>query len=134
MKLKELFEVMNDNQCVDVYYKDSHGEQIKCASKNNLECIDEKYEEAEVVMITVTRYNTFDVIIEKPIVNKRYTVNFSIPSWIDLDYEVEIEFEDDEDENEIEERIKDEFDEWLDNKIDEIRGYADKEVTDVEEY
>lgn len=134
MKLKELFEVMNDNQCVDVYYKDSHGEQIKCASKNNLECIDDKFEEAEVINISVTKYNTFDVLIEKPLLNKRYRVKFEIPSWIDLEDEIEIEFEDEEDEDEIRERIDEELSDWLDDKLRDLRDEATSEVIEVEEY
>ena len=134
MILNELLGVMNDSQIVDVYYKDNSGNQVKCASRNMVEVIDERYEDAEVVCVTVTKYNTFDVIIEKPIFNKRYTVNFSIPTWIDLDEEIVIEFEDDETEREIEDRIAEELEEWLDRKLDEIRSDVEKEVTDIEEY
>ncbi len=134
MKLNELISIMNDNQFVDVFYKDNSDNLVKCASRNTGDTIDEKYDDAEVVCVAVTKYNTFDVIIEKPITNKRYTLNFTLPSWVDFEEEVVIEFEDDEDEDDIRERISEEFGEWLDNKIDEIRCYADKEITEVEEY
>ena len=134
MKLNELMDIMNDSQLIDVYYRDKGDSLVKCASRNLVEGIDEKFEEAEVICLTVTKYNTFDVIIEKPIFNKRYTVNFSIPTWIDLDEEIVIEFEDDETEREIEDRIAEELEEWLDRKLDEIRSDVEKEVTDIEEY
>lgn len=134
MKLNELLEVMNDNQLVDVYYKDGSGNQVKCASRNMLEVIDEKYEESEVICVTVTKYNTFDVLIEKPKFNKRYTVKFYIPDWIDLDEEMQFEFEDGEDEDDIEERIADEFSDWLNDKLRDLRDDAEKEVIEIEEY
>lgn len=134
MKLNELMGIMNDSQLIDVYYRDKGDSIVKCASRNLVEGIDEKFEDAEVICLTVTKYNTFDVIIEKPIFNKRYTVNFSIPTWIDLDEEIIIEFEDDETEREIEDRIAEELEEWLDRKLDEIRSDVEKEVTDIEEY
>lgn len=134
MKLNELLEVMNDTQLVDVYYKDKMGALVKCASKNLVECIDEKFDEADVLNISVTKYNTFDVLIEKPKMNKRYKVRFSIPDWVDLEEEMDIEFEDDEDDDDIEERIADEFRDWLDDKLRDLRDDAEKEVLDIEEY
>lgn len=134
MKLNELLEVMNDTQLVDVYYKDKAGSLVKCASRNLVECIDEKFDEAEVVSISVTKYNTFDVLIEKPKMNKRYTVRFYLPNWVDLEEEVEIEFEDDEDDCDIEDRINDEFRDWLDDKLRDLGDDAEKEVLDIEEY
>lgn len=134
MKLNELLEVMNDNQLVDVYYKDGSGNQVKCASRNMLEHIDERYEDADIICVTVTKYNTFDVLIEKPKVNKRYTVKFEIPNWIDLDEEIEIEFEDDEDEREIEDRIEEEFRDWLQDKLRDLGDEATSEVIEIEEY
>lgn len=134
MKLNELFEVMNDTQFFDVYYKGNDGELIKCASYNDRDSIDERYNEAEVINISVTKYNTFDILIEKVAMNKRYTVKFFIPDWLDLDEEIVIEFEDDETEREIEDRIAEELEEWLDRKLDEIRSDVEKEVTDIEEY
>lgn len=134
MKLNELFEVMNDTQFFDVYYKDSNGNLVKCASYNERDSIDERYNEAEVITISVTKYNTFDILIEKVAMNKRYTVKFFIPDWLDLDEEVEIEFEDNEDDDDIEERIADEFRDWLDDKLRDLRDEADKEVIEIEEY
>ena len=134
MKLNELFEVMNDTQFFDVYYKGNDGELIKCASYNDRDSIDERYNEAEVINISVTKYNTFDILIEKVAMNKRYTVKFAIPDWFDLDEEVEIEFEDNEDEDAIEERIADEFRDWLDDKLRDLRDEATHEVIEVEEY
>ena len=134
MKLNELFEVMNDTQFVDVYYKGKCDELVKCASYNNTDSIDEKFNEAEVLLISVTKYNTLDILIEKPKMNKRYKVRFSIPDWVDLEEEVEIEFEDGEDEDDIEERIADEFRDWLDDKLRDLRDDAEKEVLDIEEY
>lgn len=134
MKISELFEVFNDNQCVDLYYKDKHDELVKCASQNNLECVDDKYADAKVINISVTKYNTFDVLIEKPIVNKRYRVRFEIPDWLDLEEEMEFEFEDDESEDDITERIEDEFSDWLDDKLRGLRDEATHEVVDIEEY
>ena len=134
MKLNELFEVMNDTQFFDVYYKGNDGSLVKCGSYNDRDSIDERYNEADVINISVTKYNTFDILIERVAMNKRYTVKFFIPDWLDLDEEVEIEFEDDEDEDEIEERISDEFRDWLDDKLRDLRDEADKEVIEVEEY
>ena len=134
MKLNELFEVMNDTQFFDVYYKGNDGSLVKCGSYNDRDSIDERYNEADVINISVTKYNTFDILIERVAMNKRYTVKFFIPDWLDLDEEVEIEFEDDEDEDEIEERIADEFRDWLDDKLRDLRDEADKEVIEVEEY
>ena len=134
MKLNELFEVMNDTQFFDVYYKDNNDNLVKCASYNDKDAIDEKFNEAEVINISVTKYNTFDILIEKVAMNKRYTVKFYIPDWIDLEEEVEIEFEDDEDERDIEERIAEEFSDWLDDKLRDLRDDAEKEVIDIEEY
>lgn len=134
MKLNELFEVMNDTQFFDVYYKGNDGELIKCASYNDRDSIDERYNEAEVINISVTKYNTFDILIEKVAMNKRYTVKFFIPDWLDLDEEVEIEFEDNEDADDIEERIRDEFTDWLDDKLRDLRDDADREIIDIEEY
>lgn len=134
MKLYELMNVMNDNQFVDVYYEDTKkGERVKCSSYNGVDSIDEKYNNAEVVQVSVTKYNTFDIEIEKPTVVKTYTVRFEIPSWIDLYEDVEIVFEDDEEEYEIEDRIEEAFNEWLDNKIDELRNDANSEVRDIDE-
>lgn len=133
MKLNELFDVMNDTQFFEVYYK--NGEMLStCGSYNNRDSIDERLNEAEVLNITVTKYNTLDILIEKPIMNKRYTVKFYLPDWVDLEEEVEIEFEDNEDENDIEERIADEFRDWLDDKLRDLRDDAEKEVIDIEEY
>ena len=134
MKLNELFEVMNDTQFFDVYYKGNDGSLVKCGSYNDRDSIDERFNEADVINISVTKYNTFDILIERVAMNKRYTVKFFIPDWLDLDEEVEIEFEDDEDEDEIEERIADEFRDWLDDKLRDLRDEADKEVIEVEEY
>lgn len=134
MKLNELFEVMNDTQFFDVYYKGNDGSLVKCASYNDRDSIDERFNEAEVINISVTKYNTFDILIEKVAMNKRYTVKFFIPDWLDLDEEVEIEFEDNEDDDEIEERIADEFRDWLDDKLRDLRDEADKEVLEIEEY
>jgi len=134
MILNELLGVMNDSQIVDVYYKDNSGNQVKCASRNMVEVIDERYEDAEVVCVTVTKYNTFDILIEKPLLNKRYRVKFEIPSWLDLDEEVEIEFEDNEDEDDIRERIEEELSDWLDDKLRDLRDEATSEVLNVEEY
>lgn len=134
MKLKELFDVVNDTQYFDVYYEDKSGNLVKCGGYNDRESFGEKYSEAEVVNISVTKYNTLDILVERVAVNKRYTVNFSIPSWVDLDDEITIEFEDDEDEREIEDRIADEFEDWLDRLVDNIKSEAEKEVTDIEEY
>lgn len=134
MKLNELFEVMNDTQFFDVYYKDNNGNLVKCGSYNDRDSIDERYNEAEVINISVTKYNTFDILIERVAMNKRYTVKFFIPNWLDLEEEVEIEFEDDEDEDEIEGRIADEFRDWLDDKLRDLSDEADKEVIDIEEY
>lgn len=134
MKLNELFEVMNDTQFFDVYYKDNNGNLVKCASYNDKDAIDEKFNEAEVINISVTKYNTFDILIEKVAMNKRYTVKFFIPDWVDLEEEVEIEFEDDEDDYDIEERIAEEFSDWLDDKLRDLRDDAEKEVIDIEEY
>ena len=132
--IHELFEVMNDTQFFDVYYKGNDGSLVKCGSYNDRDSIDERYNEADVINISVTKYNTFDILIERVAMNKRYTVKFFIPDWLDLDEEVEIEFEDDEDEDEIEERIADEFRDWLDDKLRDLRDEADKEVIEVEEY
>lgn len=134
MKLNELFEVMNDTQFVDVYYKGKCDELVKCTSYNNTDSIDEKFNEAEVLLISVTKYNTLDILIEKPKMNKRYKVRFSMPDWVDLEEEVEIEFEDDEDDMDIEDRIADEFSDWLDDKLRDLRDDAEKEVLDIEEY
>ena len=125
---------MNDTQFFDVYYKGNDGSLVKCGSYNDRDSIDERYNEADVINISVTKYNTFDILIERVAMNKRYTVKFFIPDWLDLDEEVEIEFEDDEDEDEIEERIADEFRDWLDDKLRDLRDEADKEVIEVEEY
>lgn len=133
MKLNDILEVINGNQFVDVYYKNKD-DVVKCTSHNATDCIDEKYDDAEVLNISVTKYNTLDILIEKPAMNKRYTVKFEIPSWLDFDEEVDIEFEDDEDEDDIRERIEDEFREWLDDKFNELRDEAFKEVIEVEEY
>lgn len=134
MKLYELMNVMNDNQFVDVYYEDTKKcERVKCSSYNGVDSIDEKYNNAQVVQVSVTKYNTFDIEIEKPTVVKTYTVRFEIPSWIDLDEDVEIVFENDEEEYEIEQRIEDVFEEWLENKIRELRDDANSEVTDIDE-
>ena len=134
MKLNELFEVMNDTQFFDVYYKGNDGELIKCASYNDRDSIDERYNEAEVINISVTKYNTFDILIEKVAMNKRYTIKFEIPSWVDLDEEIELEFENEEDEREIEDAIEDAFTDWLDDKLRDLRDEATKEVTEIEEY
>ena len=134
MKLNELLEVMNDTQFVDVYYKDNHDNPVKCCGYNNTDSIDEKYNEAEVINLSVTKYNTLDVLIEKPIFNKRYTIKFEIPSWVDLDEEIELEFENEEDEREIEDAIEDAFTDWLDDKLRDLRDEATKEVTEIEEY
>ena len=134
MKLNELFEVMNDTQFFDVYYKGNDESLVKCASYNDRDSIDEKFNEAEVINISVTKYNTFDILIEKVAMNKRYTVKFFIPDWLDLDEEVEIEFEDNEDADDIEERIRDEFTDWLDDKLRDLRDDADREIIDIEEY
>lgn len=134
MKLNELFEVMNDTQFFDVYYKDNNGGLVKCASYNERDSIDEKFNEAEVINISVTKYNTFDILIEKVAMNKRYTVRFYLPDWVDFDEEVEIEFEDNEDEDDIETRIADEFSDWLNDKLRDLRDDAEKEVIDIEEY
>lgn len=134
MKLNELFDVMNDTQFFDVYYKDSNDNLVKCGSYNDKDAIDERYNEAEVINISVTKYNTFDILVEKVAMNKRYTVKFFIPDWLDLDEEVEIEFEDNEGDYEIEERIADEFRDWLDDKLRDLRDEADKEVLEIEEY
>lgn len=133
MKLNEIMEIMNDNQFVDVYYKDGN-DLVKCTSRNATDDIDERFEEAEVIEISVTKYNTFDILIEKVKMNKRYTVRFNIPSWIDIYEDVEIEFEDNEDEREIEERIEEAFDEWINDKLEEFRDNAEHEVKDIEEY
>lgn len=134
MKLNELFEVMNDTQFFDVYYKGNDGNLVKCASYNDRDSIDEKFNEAEVINISVTKYNTFDILIEKVAMNKRYKVRFILPDWLDPEEEVEIEFEDDEDEFDIEERIAEEFSDWLDDKLRDMRDGAEKEVVDIEEY
>lgn len=134
MKLNELMGIMNDSQLIDVYYRDKGDSLVKCASRNLVEGIDEKFEEAEVICLTVTKYNTFDVIIEKPKMNKKYTVRFYLPDWIDLEEEVEICFEDDEDERDIEDRIVDEFSDWLNDKLHDLRDDAEKEVLEIEEY
>lgn len=134
MKLNELFDVMNDTQFFDVYYKGNDGTLVKCASYNDRDSIDEKFNEAEVINISVTKYNTFDILIEKVAMNKRYTVKFFIPDWLDLEEEMEIEFEDNEDEDEIKERIADEFRDWLDDKLRDLGDEADKEIIDIEEY
>ena len=134
MKLNELFEVMNDTQFFDVYYKDNNGNLVKCGSYNDRDSIDERYNEAEVINISVTKYNTFDILIERVAMNKRYTVRFYLPDWVDLDEEVEIEFEDNEDEDDIETRIADEFSDWLNDKLRDLRDDAEKEVIDIEEY
>lgn len=134
MKLNELFDVMNDTQFFDVYYKDSNDNLVKCGSYNDKDAIDERYNEAEVINISVTKYNTLDILIEKVAMNKRYTVKFYIPDWLDLDEEIEIEFEDNEDDDDIEERIADEFRDWLDDKLRDLRDEADKEVLEIEEY
>lgn len=134
MKLYELFEVMNDTQFFDVYYKGNDGGLVKCGSYNDRDSIDEKFNEAEVINISVTKYNTFDILIEKVAMNKRYTVKFFIPYWADLEEEMEIEFENDEDEDEIKERIADEFRDWLDDKLRDLGDDADKEIIDIEEY
>lgn len=134
MKLNELFDVMNDTQFFDVYYKGNDGTLVKCGSYNDRDSIDEKYNEADVLNISVTKYNTFDVLIEKPMTNKRYKVRFSIPDWVDLEEEMDIEFEGDEDDDDIEERIADEFRDWLDDKLRDLRDDAEKEVLDIEEY
>ena len=134
MKLNELFEVMNDTQFFDVYYKDNNGNLVKCGSYNDRDSIDEKYNEAEVINISVTKYNTFDILIERVLKNKRYYLTFSLPDWVSLEEEIEIEFEDDEDEDDIEQRIEDEFRDWLDDKLRDLRDEADKEVIEVEEY
>lgn len=134
MKLYELMNVLNNNQSVDVYYEDTkNGERVKCSSYNGADSIDEKYNNAEVLQVSVTKYNTFDIEIEKPTVVKTYTVRFEIPSWIDLDEDVEIVFEDDEEEYEIQDRIEEAFNEWLDNKIEELRGDATSEIRDIDE-
>ena len=134
MKLNELFDVMNDTQFFDVYYKGNDGTLVKCGSYNDRDSIDEKYNEADVLNISVTKYNTFDILIEKPKMNKRYKVRFSIPDWVDLEEEVEIEFEDDEDDMDIEDRIADEFSDWLDDKLRDLRDDAEREILEVEEY
>lgn len=134
MKLNELFEVMNDTQFFDVYYKGNDGSLVKCASYNDRDSIDEKFNEAEVINISVTKYNTFDILIEKVAMNKRYKVRFILPDWLDPEEEVEIEFEDNEDEFDIEERIAEEFSDWLDDKLRDMRDGAEKEVVDIEEY
>ena len=110
-----------------------NGERVKCSSYNGADSIDEKYNNAEVLQVSVTKYNTFDIEIEKPTVVKTYTVRFEIPSWIDLDEDVEIVFEDDEEEYEIQDRIEEAFNEWLDNKIEELRGDATSEIRDIDE-
>lgn len=134
MKLNELFEVMNDTQFFDVYYKDSEGNLVKCGSYNDRDSIDERYNEAEVINVSVTKYNTFDILVERVPMNKRYTVKFAIPDWVDLEEEMEIEFEDNEDEDDIRERIADEFRDWLDDKLRDLDSEAYKEVIEIEEY
>ena len=134
MKLNELFEVMNDTQFFDIYYKNNDGILIKVGSYNDRDSIDERYNEAEVVNISVTKYNTFDILVEKVAMNKRYTVKFYIPDWIDLEEEMEFEFENCEDDDDIEERIADEFSDWLDDKLRDLRSDAEKEVIEIEEY
>lgn len=134
MKLNELFEVMNDTQFFDVYYKDNEGDLVKCGSYNDRDSIDERYNEAEVINVSVTKYNTFDILIERVLKNKRYYLTFSLPDWVSLDEEIEIEFEDDEDEDDIEQRIEDEFNDWVRDKLKDLEDDAGHRVTEIEEY
>lgn len=134
MKLNELFEVMNDTQFFDVYYKGNDGGLVKCGSYNDRDSIDEKYNEAEVINISVTKYNTFDILIERVLTNKRYFLTFSLPDWVSLEEEIEIEFEDDEDEDDIEQRIEDEFLDWVRDKLKDLEDDAEHRVTEIEEY
>ena len=141
MKLNEILEIMelNGNQVVNVCYRNDSDELVSYAEYDGRNDIDEKYNEAEVIGIGlgVDKYlrPRIDVIIEKVKTNKRYTVTFSIPEYrIDFEEDVVIEFENDEDEDDIEYRISEEFDEWLDRLVDEIKYNAEKEVIEVEEY
>lgn len=131
MKLNELFEIVNDTQYFDVYYKDNNDNLVKCASYNDRDSIDEKYNEAEVLNISITKYNTFDILIERVITERKFDVHFKIPSWVIDDFDEEFVFDDGEDDDDIEERIEEAFREWLDEIVDNIRMYADKETEEL---
>lgn len=49
MKLNELFEIVNDTQYFDVYYKDNNDNLVKCASYNDRDSIEDKYNEADLM-------------------------------------------------------------------------------------
>lgn len=131
MKLNELFEIVNDTQYFDVYYKDSNDDLVKCASYNERDSIDERYNEAEVINISVTKYNTFDILIERVITERKFNVRFEIPNWAIEDFEDEFVFDDGEDDDDIRERIDEAFEEWLDEIKDSIMSYAEKDVEEL---
>ena len=131
MKLNELFEIVNDTQYFDVYYKDNNDDLVKCASYNDKDSIDERYNEAEVINISVTKYNTFDILIERVITERKFNVRFEIPNWAIEDFEDEFVFDDGEDDDDIRERIDEAFEEWLDEIKDSIMSYAEKDVEEL---
>ena len=134
MKLNELFEVINDTQYFDVYYKDNHDDLVKCASYNDKDSIDEKLNEAEVLNISITKYNTFDILIERVIEVKKYSVHFEVPNWdIELEHDEEVVFEDGESDCEIEERLNDMFDEWFEELKYNMEMYVEKEWELIED-
>lgn len=131
MKLNELFEIVNDTQYFDVYYKDNNDDLVKCASYNDKDSIDERYNEAEVMNISVTKYNTFDILIERVITERKFNVRFEIPNWAIDYFEEEFVFDDGEDDDDIKERIDEAFEEWLDEIKDSIMSYAEKDVEEL---
>lgn len=131
MKLNELFEIFNDTQYFDVYYKDNNDDLVKCASYNERDSIEDKYNEAEVLNISITKYNTFDILIERVITERKFDVHFEVPTWFIEDFDEEFVFDDDEDDEDIEDRIDEAFREWLDEIVDNIRAYAEKETEEL---
>ena len=131
MKLNELFEIVNDTQYFDVYYKDNNDDLVKCASYNDKDSIDERYNEAEVINISVTKYNTFDILIGRVITERKFNVRFEIPSWAIDYFEEEFVFDDGEDDDDIKERIDEAFEKWLDEIKDSIMSYAEKDVEEL---
>lgn len=134
MKLNELFEVVKDGQYFDVYYEDRNGTLVKCADYNGKDSIDEKYNEAEVLEIAVTKYNTLDITIERVIEVRTYSAHFEVPHWdIELEHDEEFVFEDGESDEEIAEYIQERFEEWRDELVSNIECYAESEYELVED-
>lgn len=138
MKLYELLNVMNECQYADVFYKTDDGsvcDVVKnCKVSEISDEISDKAFNAEVFSLQVSRYNTFDVEIEKVVEPKKYSVHFEVSQWnINLEYDDEMVFEDGEDDDDIKEAIEEAYNEWLDNLKYDIDMYAEKEYELIED-